>query len=56
MEEEHGEVRVGIGVELQEGVCQLRLQGHRGLGHRVPKPETEGEHSQPVLPILIVCA
>ena len=38
MEEEHGEVQVGIGVELQEGVCQLRLHGHGRPGHRVPKP------------------
>ena len=25
-----GEVRVGIGVEVQKGVCHLRLQGHTG--------------------------
>ena len=35
---------MGIGVKLQEGACQLRLQGHGGLGHRMPKPGKEGEH------------
>ena len=36
---------MGVGVELLEGVCQFRLQGNGGPGHRVPKPELEGEHS-----------
>ena len=34
MEEEHGEVRVGIKLELQKGV--LRPHGHGGPGHRLP--------------------
>ena len=45
MKEEHGEVQVGIAVELQKGACQFRLQDHGSPGDRVPKPETEGEHS-----------
>ena len=35
-----GEVPVGIGVELPEGACHLRLHGHRGPGDRMSKPET----------------
>ena len=44
MEGECGEVRVGIGVELQEGACHLRLQGHGGPGHGMSKPETKAKH------------
>ena len=45
MEEGHGEGQVGTGVELQEGLWWMRLHGHGGPDHTVPKQETKGEYS-----------